>query len=1070
MTSFISLYETSEHSIGWVAILLDASIKGVIVLALAAGLNLALKRSSAAFRHLIWLLAVVSCLCLPVISVTLPSWRLPIGAQAVPSAKAVPGNEGNLSGAQLSSPDRQAATPQTLNPQIDLNHQTSGSSDAVHEASEISGSQVGKWWSMSTLWTSIGIAWGIGMLAFTVPVVVGLVGIWRIARRSRRITDGSLLALASELAGQVGIKRRIRLLQGETDMPLTWGIIRPQVLIPADAENWSTDQQRAVLLHEFSHIQRWDWLTQTIAQISCAVYWFNPLVWVADRRMRLERERACDDHVLTSGCRATDYASHLLEIARSSRSSVFAARAAVAMAQPSWIEKRLRVILAADHNRNPVTKAVVAVSVLAVACFVLLIGVMRPAEAVEEEELLQQVREAALWWPEPTESPPSDAEIEAIMGQFAKRIRNGFKLTERFLGAYPESDERDEVWMYNIRFLLGLGRQEVASTEIEAFLKAFPKSKHASDVWSIKIELLEREGKFKEALAELDNMDHRAPLPAVYERKWQIYSHMEDWEKAAEYQLRAAELTLGKPAPDFTLKDINGKTVSLVDFRGKVVLLDFWATWCEPCIYGLPALKAIYERFKHNPDFALIGISWDFKDETIAKFAADNEMPWIHIRETEEMRAKFNVRAIPHYTVIDKNGLIHENSMSGGSGLDAVIASLLAEAPGEPDQTNIAKLHKLRGDLHDRRGEREQALTEYERALQLQPKNMGLVSAIRDWYERSAAQGYRQSEKVLAFHNKSLPKLAEANRNKTRADFGLGFTALKFAEFYDGHGDAEKCWQAFQILMENDPDRDLAKDVKRAVGIWSTIRGRPEFTAFTEDVFETEQDRRNDEAHRKLYAGSDERTEAQNSFLVVEADGEIFMGVVLSSTGHLLVLDRVADAADIRVKITEYFPARVVARDSQAKLAIIKIEGVDDLRPVVMGTVEDLKGYAPFDYRTEHGGKARSFPMIVFVTARGFSIHDSGGEIGVLIADSVYELKISRRGNVGSFLIGERNDSPLSDAYIHFDGKLLGFCVDDESVYTGTAQSMPGPKYNVLPIDQIGASLERMGMADMLGN
>ncbi|MDE0506262.1 MAG: redoxin domain-containing protein, partial [Candidatus Poribacteria bacterium] len=975
MMSFMSLYGTSEHSIGWLAILLDASIKSVIVLALAAGLNLGLKRSSAAFRHLLWLLAVMSCLCLPVISATLPSWRLPLGAQAVPSAKAVPGFEGNPS-AQLSSTNRQAVTRHAQNPQIDVNHKAVGSPDTVHEAFATSASQASGWWNQSTLWTYVGIAWGTGMLVVLLPLLTGLIGIWRIARRSRRITDGSLLALARELAGQVGIKRGIRLLQGETDMPLTWGILRPRVLMPANAENWPTDQQRAVLLHEFSHIQRWDWLTQTIAQISCAIYWFNPLVWVADHRMRLERERACDDHVLTNGCRATDYASQLLEIARTSRPPAFAARAAVAMAQPSWIEKRLRVILATDRNRNPVTKAVVAVSVLAVACLVLLIGVMRPAEAVEEEELLQQIREAALWWPQPAELPPSDAEIDALMGQFAKRIKNGFKLSERFLDAYPESEERDEVWMYNVRFLLGLRKQEQANGEIEAFLKAFPESKHAPDVWSIKIELLEREGKFKEALAQIDKMDHTVPLPAVYKRKAQIYSHMEDSEKAAEYRLRAAESTLGKPAPDFTLKDINGESVSLADFRGKVVLLNFWATWSEPCMYGLPALKAIYERFKHNPDFALIGISWDFKDETVSKFTADNEMPWIHIRDSKDTRATFNVRAIPHFTVIGKSGLIHENSMSGGGGLDAVIASLLADAPGEPDQSNIAKLHELRGDLHEIRGEREQALTEYERALRLQPKNMGLVSAIRDWYERSAAEGHSQPEKALAFHDESLPKLVEANRYKTRASFGMGYTALKFAEFYDERGNAEKCWQAFQIVMENDQDEYLAKWVKGAAGIWSTIRGRPEFKAFTEDVFETEQDRRSDEAHRKLYAGSDERTEAEDSFLVVEADGEIFMGVVLSSTGHLLVLDRVADATDIRVKITGYFPARVVARDSEARLAILKIEGRDDLRPVVMGTVEDLKGYAPFDYRTEHGGKSKSFPMIVFVTARGFSIHD----------------------------------------------------------------------------------------------
>ena len=676
-----------------------------------------------------------------------------------------------------------------------------------------------------------------------------------------------------------------------------------------------------------------------------------------------------------------------------------------------------------------------------------------------------------LWRAGPSEKPLTDAEMEAMMGQFTQRIENGFELSEQFFGMYPDSEKRDEAWMYKIQCLLGLRRQEEANAEIEAFLKAFPKSKHALGVWTIKIGLLEQEGKYKEALAELDKMDRPASLPQVYEQKSRIYSHMEDWEKEAEYRLRAAEMTLGKPAPDFTLKNIGGKTVSLDDFRGKVVLLDFWATWCEPCIGELPALKALYEKYKHRPDFALISISSDFKDETVAKFVADNEIPWVHIRETDEMQAKFNVQAIPHYTVIDKNGLIHENNMSGGIELGAAISSLLAEVPGEPDSANIAKLHKLRGNLHDRRGEREQAIVEYEKALRLQPNDIDLVSAIRDWYEGSAAQGDSQSEKALAFHDEALPKLTKANQSKTRADFGLGYTALKFAEFYDEQGNAEKCWQAFQVAMDNDLDDGyLAKRIKGMTGRFSTIRDRSAFKAFTGAAPETEQDRRNDEANRKLNEFTNERAEARKSFLPVEADGVMFMGVILSSAGNLLVPDIVADAADIRAKITDYLPAQVVARDSEARLAVLKVEGAKDLRPVEMGTVDDLKEYAPFDYRMENGGRARSFPMIVLVTARGYSRHDSGGKIAVLIGDSVYALEIGKTGKVSSFLIRERGDSPLSDAYVHYDGKLLGFCVDDKVVYTGTALSMPGPKYNVVPIDQIGASLERMGVTEMLGN
>jgi beta-lactamase regulating signal transducer with metallopeptidase domain/thiol-disulfide isomerase/thioredoxin len=1054
MMSFISLFGDSEHSIRWLEVLFDASVKSIVVLALAAGLNLALRRSSAAFRHLMWLLAVASCLCLPVISVTLPSWRLPIVVpHTLPLTEATPGLEGNLDVPQLPSPALQVESPRQPTPQIDSNGETAGLPNTV-EVSALP-SQETRWWAMPTLWACIGIAWGIGMLIVLLPLLTGLVGIWRIARRSQRVTDGPLAALVSELVEQLGLKRRVTLLRSEAGMPLTWGIIRPQVLIPADAENWSPAQQRTVLLHELAHVQRWDWLTQTLANISCAIYWFNPLVWVADRRMRLERERACDDHVLTAGCRATDYAEHLLELARTSRPSTFAARAAVAMAQPSWIEKRLRVILAPDRNRQPVTKVAVTVSILTVACLVLLIGIMRLAEAVEDEELLQQIRETMRSRPEPSEQTPTDVERKAMMELFTKHLENGFELSERFLSMYPESKKRDEAWMYKIGFLLGLRKQEKANAEIEAFLKAFPKSKYAFEIRSIKISQLEQEGKYKEALAELDKIDHPATLPKVYKEKARLYSSMHEWEKAAEYRLRAAELTLGKLAPDFTLKTIGGETVSLKDFRGKVVLLDFWATWCGPCIHELPGLKALYEKHKDNPDFALISISSDVNDETVAKFVANNEMPWIHIRETEELQAKFNVNGIPHYTVIGKNGLIHDNNVFDDD-LDAVISSLLAAPPGEPDSTKIAKLHELRANLHNQRGEQEQAISEYERALQLQPNNIGLVITLGQLY------GDGQSEKVLALYDRALARLVEANQSKAGADSRLGHVAFDFAQFYDEQGNAEKCWQAFQIVMENDPEGHLAKQAKRMTGVFSAIRDRSAFKAFTEAALETEADRWLNESNRKRSEFRNERFEAWKSFLSIEADGEIFTGVILSSTGHLLVSDIVADAANIRAKLTDYSPAKVVARDAEAKLAVLKVEGAKYLRPVEMGTVDDLKEYAPFDNTTANGHTGRVCPSIGQMTPRGYS------QITETSA-SVHTLKIDKAGKIISFQINDRDRSPLSDAFIHYDGKLLGLCVDDAVINKGSERNLTGPKYNVVSIDQIQASLERMDVTNLLG-
>lgn len=1073
MMSLISLFEISEYSSRWLDVLFAASVKGFIVLAIAAGLNLALRRSSSAHRHLIWLLAITSCLCLPVISVILPSWQLPVVPQMNTVPDVTPGIVENPNGSEMPLSEHGSIGPQSSIPEIRQNQEPARLRNAGQGVSSPSDAQAAGWRTMPTLWICIGIVWFIGMLFVLLPLLAGLVGIWRIAKRSQRVTDGSLAGLMNELGRELGLERRVSLLRSEAKMPLTWGVFRPQVLVPADAENWSRDRQRAVLLHELAHVQRWDCLTQTLAHICCAIYWFNPLVWMADRRMRLERERACDDHVLTAGYRATDYAEHLLEIARKSRLSYSTARAGVAMAQSSWIEKRLRVILAADLNRRPVTSAAVFVGVLTVACLVLPIGILRLAEAVENEELLQQIREAAEWRPEPSQGTPTDAEMAVMMEQFTNQREKGLELSERFLSTYPESEKRDEAWRHKINCLLALRRQEEANIEMDAFLKAFPKSKYALEILTVKTQILETEGKFEEALAELDKIDDPVILPKVYEQKAGLHAMMHEWEKAAEFRLRAAELTLGRPAPDFTLKDINGETVSLQDFRGKVVLLDFWATWCGPCIGELPKLKALYEKHKDNSDFVLISISSDANDETVERFVTTNEMPWIHIRETEEMQAKYNVIGIPHYTVIDKNGLIREDNLRGGIELNAAVSYLLAEAPGETNQRHIAKLHKLRAELHDKRGERENAIAGYEQALRLQPNDIDLIMRLIDLYSVD------QSEKAFALYEKALPLLIEVNQSKTEADFILGHAAFEFAKYYSEQGDAEKCWQAFEIAMDNDLDGHLAKQAERMPDWFSAISDRSEFRAFSEAAPETEHDRRQDEVNRKRAKFRNERDNAWKSFIPVEADGAIFTGVILNSTGHLLVPNIVADATNIAANtlnrwapVAEYLPAKVVARDSDASLAVLKVNGGKHLRPVDLGTVHDLEEYAPYDYTMGNGRTGRAFPVVALITARD---HLGQSRVGQLVGfyGSVNGLEIGTADKFSSLQIDKESlsaPSPLSDMFFHHDGSLLGMCVDDAVDYKAIIGSFPGPKYNVLTIDRIQASLERMGMTNLLGN
>ena len=149
-------------------------------------------------------------------------------------------------------------------------------------------------------------------------------------------------------------------------MPMAWGLMRARVLLPAEADDWPIDRQRVVLLHELAHVKRRDCVTQMLAHLACATYWFNPLVWLAAQRLRAERERACDDLVLAAGTRGSDYADHLLDIARSLRSGAWPTWSAVTMAHRSQLEGRLMAILdPALPRRSPTRRAMVAFATVA---------------------------------------------------------------------------------------------------------------------------------------------------------------------------------------------------------------------------------------------------------------------------------------------------------------------------------------------------------------------------------------------------------------------------------------------------------------------------------------------------------------------------------------------------------------------------------------------------------------------------------------------------------------------------------------------------------------------------------
>ena len=146
------------------------------------------------------------------------------------------------------------------------------------------------------------------------------------------------------------------------------------------------------------------------------------------------------------------------------------------------------------------------------------------------------------------------------------------------------------------------------------------------------------------------------------------------------FQMGYPDALEGKPAIDFHVKDVNGGDLSLEKYRGKIVLLDFWAVWCAPCRAETPHLKRAYAEFKDR-EFEIVGISLDHEKSKLLAYIEEHDIAWPQfLNETGEndIAQKYKVMAIPRTFLIDHEGVIRKADLRGHA-LEPAIAELIQE-------------------------------------------------------------------------------------------------------------------------------------------------------------------------------------------------------------------------------------------------------------------------------------------------------------------------------------------------------------------------------------------------------
>ena len=226
------------------------------------------------------------------------------------------------------------------------------------------------------------------------------------------------------------------------------------------------------------------------------------------------------------------------------------------------------------------------------------------------------------------------------------------------------TDNEKSFYVYRalVRLYIEVGREKDAESLINRFkLCMKPDDLQAHFVLGSMIEIANQS---EEVLAVFEKFEerHRNNRYALEELA-RIHAELGNSDLAAEYRKKADPMSelVGNVVPDFSATDLDGKPISLQQYRGKVILLDFWAVWCGHCLAEIPNVKSVYDTYKDG-GFDIIGVNLDTDETRLRNYLKENNIPWRQIFSGQKWKSplaqKYHIRSIPAPWLIDRDGTL----------------------------------------------------------------------------------------------------------------------------------------------------------------------------------------------------------------------------------------------------------------------------------------------------------------------------------------------------------------------------------------------------------------------------